>query len=377
MVNKEEGSFIHELKYFFNIKKQNQEFHKIKKIIKIQQQFLKKKSKKIKNKDKHLLKEFVKHSKSEQIINKLSGLNSSQRKILENSFSLDFQKLREIIIKLEAILYEEESLSKQEFYNIINQKLEEENNILNQLEIILGDNKKLSSNLEKQIGFAKKLEHKDWFRILMYGGAKLITGKYNIVVEGHENIPKGAKILAPRHYHGDYDPSILIKALPENKLFFLGATDWMKEGIQNYIGKRIYELQGVIPVHRPDAIYINGKINKNKSLNQIIALLCLKQTVVIFPEAWPIKDSHYTPRYKEKGIGNIHNGVFKIAKIAKKIGKKSIPIIPIGLDYTNETKNTIIVNIGKPIMISSKNIEDEIPYLKEKLRKKISELSNV
>jgi 1-acyl-sn-glycerol-3-phosphate acyltransferase len=227
---------------------------------------------------------------------------------------------------------------------------------------------------------AKQLEHSDLFKGFMRGVIKVVSYlKFNLLICGQENIPEsGPVIIAPRHFHGDYDP-ILFNTIIRRKAFFLGATDWMKDGVQLTVNKFIFQKFGVVPINRPDSIFEKQNHNLLTAYKTIVNWLMLDQAVIIFPEGYGFIDSHYKKPSADGEFLEVKAGLFHFIDYVQKKKNIRIPIIPIGTMYSNleHFKNNIVINIGRPIYlpISSGKIDFE-PY-RQKLQHEIRSLSDL
>jgi 1-acyl-sn-glycerol-3-phosphate acyltransferase len=330
---------------------------------------------------------YLSDSKKLELLSELGELNKTQENVLIDSLTAELKKIREYLASIESILLEQKKLIEK---NIVSNEFTE---LRNKESVLISE---LMKNINQEDGFkkkifynlklVKKLEHNETFMKLAKGAARLVTlNNQNILVTGPEIPETGPVIIAPRHYHGDYDP-VLFYSVIKRKIFFLGATDWMKKGAEVKVNKFIFKKIGVVPVTRPDSKFveptkgIRPAEGMKDSFESIVRLLMLDQAVVIFPEGWPNIDAHWTKKKIDSGVEDIKAGLFHFVDYVQKRRNIRIPIIPVGVryeKYENPEKKTekIIVNIGERIEFPLEAKRSDYKSYMDILKREISRLS--
>jgi len=313
------------------------------------------------------------------VLSKLKVINSAQENILIESLKQDLEKIKEMLRALQVIIVEQVQTLEGNKSGNLNELLSSEKTLLFALRRIISGETELQKKISENLKLVKEMEHKDWVIKLMKSSSKLaISKKFNVVITGQENIPAyGPVVLAPRHFHGDYDP-FLFYNITHRRVFFLAATDWLKEGVQIKVRTYLFRKAGAVPINRPDSMFEKPTKYLKAAFKSIVRLLMLGQAVVIFPEGWPNIDSHGTRKEPGQEFIEVKAGLFHFVDYAQKKRRIRIPMIPIGVKYGKEKKGIkpeIVVNIGKPfyLPISGKRI-DFNPFL-EILQKEIERLS--
>lgn len=195
-----------------------------------------------------------------------------------------------------------------------------------------------------------------------------------IDVIGTENIPEnGPVIFVSNHPSALIDP-LLVATNLKRKIHFLAAAEFFGKGMKERILKSKLNM---IPVHRP---WIkNEKDGSNaemfeecyKSLNE-------DKSIILFPEA----SSATVSKIRELKTGAVR---IKAGFEAFSEYKKTVPIIPIGLSYSNphEFQSQVIVKIGEPILFDDTTYSDQIErfrsqtsQVQEELKKTIIHIDN-
>ena len=296
------------------------------------------------------------------MLEKLGYLNMSQEAVLIDSLRKDLDALRQNLGVLCALLDKQTTTSDS---TRLLELFEEESKLMAQLWVEAEEEDALALKAAKHIEMASNLEHKDWFRALMKGTARLTClARLNVTVFGMENIPSsGPVVICPRHLHQKYDTSMLTSILPR-KLFWVGATDWMKEGMQTWVVNWFYKLSGVVGVNRPEADKLLSEAGMKtsqygkapqltKTFREVTRLLLLGQAVVIFPEGWPTMGTRVTITPDASGALEVKKGVFHFVHYTQQKMGVQIPIVPIGVKLEGEgpIRLDVVVKVGAPLYV--------------------------
>jgi putative membrane protein len=209
----------------------------------------------------------------------------------------------------------------------------------------------------------------------------LAAGRVKTHCSGSENIPsQGPALIVARHYHHLYDGLALFAAL--RRPFHIVVTlDWVTNRPAQYFMETITRIARWPVVLRSDALALGarnttGLFSQNdvlryqrKALRQAIELLVEGRILVIFPEAYPNIDPHYTPKKSSDEFLAFRPGLANIVAAAEKRLESPIPIIPAGLRYTTEKPWTAHLRFGAAIYRRSfLTARDLIAHLEEDVK---------
>lgn len=160
-----------------------------------------------------------------------------------------------------------------------------------------------------------------------------------IDVIGSENVPKdGPIIFVANHPSALLDP-ITIATNVDREIHFLAGSNWFGKGLK---ARFLKNQLNMIPVHRP-------WLSKTKVSNEEMFEECYKSLnndscIILFPEASTETVSKI--RELKTGAVRIKAGFETYTK-----GKKQVPLIPVGLSYSNphEFQSSVVIKFGKPI----------------------------
>lgn len=191
--------------------------------------------------------------------------------------------------------------------------------------------------LKKQ-GFDKKENNKyDTNFKLAYSLFKIpVKAKFNIKVEGYENIPYQDGLLLASNHLNKYDQFIISYAFGKRPIRGLASST-----IENTFRGRLFKNVGINFVDRND-----NKSRHKASINMKVNL-ANNNNYLIFPEGTR-KDKNEEGRKKK--ILKFHFGAVASAQ------KTGAPLLPIALQYT---KKYTLIKFGKPLIISAiESLED-------------------
>ena len=187
---------------------------------------------------------------------------------------------------------------------------------------------------------------KDWNFPYKIGYSIVITGSRtyfkNFKYLGKEKIPKNAGIIyAVNHQNAFLDP-IVIAGQADNPINFLARADIFKNKFVYKLLRKLY----MLPIYRQrDGV---DTIEKNqKTFEDCYEILNNNGHLIIFPEG---NHNHKkTLRTLKKGVSRIALGT-----LSKHGNKKSLFIVPIGIDYENHFSMNadVLLNVGNPIKIN-------------------------
>lgn len=161
-----------------------------------------------------------------------------------------------------------------------------------------------------------------------------------ISVIGSDNLPKdGPAIFVANHPSAVIDPLVVAITL-KRKVYFLAGAEWFGKGLK----ARVFKKQlNMIPVHRP-WLAKDEKVSNVDMFKDCYESLAKGKWIIIFPEASSVTVSK---------IRELKTGAIRIKKGFEEYTnhQQSVPIIPVGLSYTNPHKfqSSLYVKIGEPI----------------------------
>jgi putative membrane protein len=180
----------------------------------------------------------------------------------------------------------------------------------------------------------------------------LIRKDVDLVVDGLQNVPAtGGVILAARHYHHLYDGAALVSTLPRPASIIVGL-DWIESGVLKtsmLAACRAAKWPVVLrsrPAHPVDPAEARALLRS--ATKSVVEQLHAGRIVILFPEAYPTIDPTWTPKSGDEVLP-FEPGAIRLARIASK-GIAPVPIIPVGLDYQQGRKWSLIIRFGSPFL---------------------------
>jgi putative membrane protein len=198
---------------------------------------------------------------------------------------------------------------------------------------------------------------------LRVGGRVISKRNFDFTVEGLENIPRsGPALLVARHYHHLYD-GIALEATLRRPPHILVALDWAQTRWQRWVmelvcslarwpvvlrGERLNQSDGAT-VSAYAASEARGYLRR--AVTDAVGLLRQDKTLVIFPEAYPNIDPHYTPKQDANAFLPFRSGFVRLAELAERDGRTQVALIPTGLMYTQQKCWHVTLRFGPPLYL--------------------------
>ena len=193
----------------------------------------------------------------------------------------------------------------------------------------------------------------------------LAAGRLRTLASGVEHIPsKGPALLVARHYHHLFDGLALYAAVPR-PLHIVVTLDWAKT---QRIARSFQWLTGLARwpvILREDALKRGSEDNapqeksafavedvtrfQRRALRESVRLLTEGRVLDVFPEGYPNIDPNYTPKSRVDQFLPFRAGFAAIAGAAHRRLAAPLPIIPVGLQYTQGKPWIAQVTFGIPV----------------------------
>jgi putative membrane protein len=213
----------------------------------------------------------------------------------------------------------------------------------------------------------------------------LAAGRLQTIASGVEHVPKeGPTLLVARHYHHLFDGLALYAAVPR-QLHILVTLDWAKNTPVRLFMECATKWGRWPIILRIDALTsnLNASGSRRRSLfsltdvaryqrramRQSVELLVEGRVLAVFAEGYPNIDPTYTPKTKPDEFLPFKSGFAAIAAAAEKRLGTSIPIIPVGLRYTEDEPWIAHINFG--VAIFTKNFSSRdllVKHLEQQVR---------
>lgn len=193
------------------------------------------------------------------------------------------------------------------------------------------------------------IESAAW-RSLRTASRAALAKDVDLTVEGAANVPSsGPVVLAARHYHHLYDGCAILGTIPRPVHVVVGL-DWIENAALLGAMQRACRAAGWPVVYRTTS-GIDRSIwlpTLRRALEQSVDILRRGRVLLVFPEAYPTVDPHFTPKTDDDEILPFHAGFATIAIDAATAGI-DVPIVPVGFHYRHDTKWRITMRFGAPI----------------------------
>lgn len=189
----------------------------------------------------------------------------------------------------------------------------------------------------------------------------LALGRLNTIASGVSHIPaSGPALIVARHYHHLFDGLALFAAIPR-RFHIVVTLDWAKTRRTKYFMEALTRIARWPVLLRADApalhlIDSNRLFSQNdvrryqrRAMRDAIDLLAGGNVLVVFPEGYPKIDPHFTPKKNSAALAPFKSGFAAMATAAERRLGAAIPIIPVGIHFTRETKWTAHLNIGTAV----------------------------
>jgi putative membrane protein len=191
----------------------------------------------------------------------------------------------------------------------------------------------------------------------------VLKNRMQIRSEGLEHLPEGPAVIAARHYHNLYDGVALVRCIPR-PVRILVALDWVEsprgrkfmEGITG-LARWPVVLRSEMLTPGPDGAAPHSRsafgLNEVKpyyerARRQAVELLGEGEVVVVFPEAYPNVDPHFTIKRDLEEFLPFRAGFARIAELASERLDRRV-IVPVGFAYAGPPWTSIVMRVGPPL----------------------------
>jgi glycerol-3-phosphate O-acyltransferase / dihydroxyacetone phosphate acyltransferase len=160
------------------------------------------------------------------------------------------------------------------------------------------------------------------------------------------------------------DPMVVATSL-DRSVHFLAAAEFFGTGIKSFLFRKLLNM---IPVYRPNLPH--GELKKNEDVFvKSIELLQRGGAILVFPEGSSVTENR---------IRKLKTGVARMVlrTVEETNGQLDVPIVPIGLNYTNphQFQSDLFINIGEPISTQHlSNNKSNVAFLTDKIEKALIE----
>ena len=192
----------------------------------------------------------------------------------------------------------------------------------------------------------------------------LATMTEDAALSGADNLPAaGPVLLAARHYHHLLDGALLVDRL-RRPLHIVVGLDWAADARQRRWMERVCGWARYPVILRPAttgerAGYERGEIGRylRRGLRDAAELLREGRVVLVFPEGYPVVDpsAPAAPRARDgAGFLPFAPGYRTILGLARRLGAREVPVVPIGFRYeARGRKWRIAARVGPPLDVGA------------------------
>ncbi len=189
-------------------------------------------------------------------------------------------------------------------------------------------------------------------RFVVLCGRAILRLSADCRVEGLEHVPRsGPIILAARHVHHALDGCVILAVVPR-RVHAIVAVDWARPGPLRRLVDRACRLLAWPTVLRPDHPGATDRDEAARILRRAtrdaVALLRDGRLLLLFPEAYPNIDPHWTPKSDLDAWLPFEDGFARLAHLAERDGETRVPVVPVGFHYRCGRRWQIVVRFGAP-----------------------------
>ncbi len=187
------------------------------------------------------------------------------------------------------------------------------------------------------------------------------TRDLELRVDGLESLPpRGAAVLAVRHYHHLYDGVALVRGLPRLPRIFV-ALDWARTPWQRFAMETLCKVAEWPVSLRSENVTGPGAFAPRETLHYVrrsiaaaVKLLRQGKVLAVFPEAYPTIDPAGSRKGDETAFLPFRPGLLAIVAAAERAGAAPVPILPVGLHYARAENGRwdVAMRLGDPLFLA-------------------------
>jgi carotene biosynthesis associated membrane protein len=216
---------------------------------------------------------------------------------------------------------------------------------------------------------------------VLRNGSKVISARnLSVSLEGLEHIPSSGPVaIVARHYHHLYDGVILLSRL-KRRVHILVGLDWIRSALTRRAMETLCWMARWPVILREDGDWEGSAYAAReaprylrRAAKETVGLLRSGHVVVIFPEGYPNIDPSASRKSGDNAFLPFRPGFVKMVELAEKVGRASVPIVPLGLRYAREGRRwRVTARFGEPI--TARQVGDEA-LLAQMLERQVRALS--
>lgn len=184
----------------------------------------------------------------------------------------------------------------------------------------------------------------------------------NLRVEGTEHLPRGAALIAARHYHHAFDGSALVHGLPRQPHLFV-ALDWARSAFERRMMETACRLAQWPVTIRTESFGAEATLAAferreaqryvRRAISYGADLLMRGEWLAIFPEGYPTIDPAGSRKTRDDEYLPFAPGLLAIVAQAERAGAPPVPIVPAGLAYAPAGRRTdVTLRLGAPLFFT-------------------------